>query len=178
MGLFSFLNGKKNKPAEGKQEFKNSENNLPGADQADKTTSPPPENGIQFLYYFLEQNFESKGYDDALMNSDNTNLVQNVDAIKNDLSRNIRKVKTYYEDLIRKTDFHIASRSRSGMVDTVEELEVEKEMAKSHIEQIVEIERDAARNEGVGQGVVLSYTRGFKNGLAAISHHTIIKKNF
>lgn len=136
------------------------------------------ENGISVLFQFLERNHESKGYDDALINPDNTHLQQNVEALKNDLERTIRKLKTFYQDFITEINFHIASRGRSGMVDTVEELTVKKQTAESHIKQILEIEEEASNNKGVGQGVIISYTRGFKNGLAAISHHSIMKKSF
>lgn len=134
--------------------------------------------GITLLYEFLDKNHESKGYDDALINPDTTHLEQNVTALKNDLERSIRRVKTFYEDSIREINFHITSRSRSGMIDTVEELTVKKEIAESHIQQVVEIEEQAKNNQGVGHGIIISYTRGFKNGLAAISHHLVLKKDF
>jgi len=143
-----------------------------------KNISTVSENGINLLFQFLEKNHESKGYDDALINPDNTHLETNIEALKNDLERTIRKIKIYYEDLIREINFHITSRSRSGMIDTVEELTVKKETAESHIKQIIEIEKAAENDKGPAQGTILSYTRGFKNGLAAISHHSIIKTNF
>jgi hypothetical protein len=144
----------------------------------EKSTKITSENGINILFQFLERNHESKGYDDALINPDNTHLETNIDALKNEIERTIRKIKIYYEDLIREINFHITSRSRSGMIDTVEELTVKKEKAESHIKQIAEIEQDAENNKGAAQGVILSYTKGFRNGLAAISHHSIIKTNF
>jgi hypothetical protein len=134
--------------------------------------------GIHMLYEFLDKNYESKGYNDALINPDVTHLDQNLTALKNDLERAIRKVKTFYEDFIRQINFHITSRSRSGMIDTVEELTVKKEIAESHIKQVLEIEEQAKQNQGVGYGIIISYTRGFKNGLAAISGHSILNKNF
>lgn len=134
--------------------------------------------GIYLLYEFLDKNYESKGYNDALVNPDTSHLDQNVIALKNDLERSIRKVKTFYEDFIRQINFHITSRSRSGMIDTVEELTVKKEIAESHIKQVIEIEEQAKLNEGVGHGIVISYTRGFRNGLAAISGHVILNRNF
>lgn len=134
--------------------------------------------GINLLFQFLERNHEAKGYDDALINPDTTHLEQNIEALKNDLERTIRKVKTFYEDFIREINFHISSRGRSGMVDTVEELTMKKETAENHIKQVVEIEQQAKNNQGVGQGIIISYTRGFRNGLAAISHHSIMRKTF
>lgn len=134
--------------------------------------------GLTLLYDFLDKNYESKGYDDALVNPDASHLEQNILALKNDLERCIRRVKTYYEDAVREINFHISSRTRSGMIDTVEELTMKKQTAESHIEQVVKIQEEAKSNDGVGYGIVISYIRGFKNGLAAISHHTILKKNF
>ena len=192
MGLFNFFNRKdSNLNGFGNQNNTNYQT-IPEIPEAvflekDKTLNSlteenikqnPTENGINLLFQFLEKNHESKGYDDALVNPDNTHLIQNVESLKNDLERTIRKLKTFYEDFIRDINFHIGSRSRSGMVDTVEELTVKKDTAESHIRQIIEIENDAKNNKGVGQGVIISYTRGFKNGLAAISHHSIMRRTF
>lgn len=146
--------------------------------QQEEKAANQPVSGIHLLYEFLDKNYESKGYTDALMNPDTSHLEQNVTALKNDLERSIRKVKTFYEDFIRQINFHIASRSRSGMIDTVEELSVKKETAESHIKQVIEIEEQAKQNQGVGHGIIISYTRGFRNGLAAISGHSILNKHF
>jgi hypothetical protein len=189
MGLFSFLNRKNpyvNGDINGASAMALPEipENLfvEREKQADNDTqdkvAAPVDGGINVLFHFLEQNYERKGYDDALMNPDNTHLEQNVNALKNDLERTIRRVKTFYEDFIREINFHIASRSRSGMIDTVEELTVKKETAEQHISQVMEIEEQSKNNHGVGQGIIISYTRGFRNGLAAISHHSILRKNF
>ncbi|MFB9865640.1 hypothetical protein [Rufibacter immobilis] len=191
MGLFSFFN-RKNGQVNGSAENASATNmTLPEIPEnvfverskpADSATPEPAvagiDLGINSLFQFLERNYEAKGYDDALINPDNTHLHQNIEALQNDLSRTIRKVKTFYEDFIREINFHIASRSRSGMVDTVEELMVKKETALDHINQVMEIEEQAQNNEGLGQGIIISYTRGFRNGLAAISHHSILRKNF
>ncbi len=188
MGLFSFLNRRKeNTNSVDTANAASHEVPLPLPIDADASHSPVSsdnngvaagENGIYLLYHFLDRNYEKKGYDDALMNPDSTHLQQNTEALKNDLERTIRKVKTFYEDFIREINFHISSRSRSGMVDTVEELQVKKETAEDHIKQVRLIEEEVANNKGVGQGIIISYTRGFRNGLAAISHHSIMKKNF
>jgi hypothetical protein len=151
----------------------------PQLDKPDeKNGSQVTDQGINLLFRFLDGNYEARGYDDALINPDNTHLEQNIKALKNDLERTIKKIKTFYEDFIREINFHIGTRTRSGMVDTVEELTMKKETAENHIKQVIEIEEQANNNQGVGQGIILSYTRGFRNGLAAISHHLILRKNF
>jgi len=136
------------------------------------------ETGINVLFQFLEKNHESKGYDDALINPDSSHLEHNIKLLQNELHRTIRKVKTFYEDFMREIEFHITSRSRNGMVDTVEELMMKKAIAEDHMSKVVEIENDAINNQGDSQGIIMSYMRGFKNGLAAISHHSILKRKF
>ena len=136
-----------------------------------------PDSNIDMLFRYLDKDLESQGYDDALRNPDSTNLQENIASIKNELQRTIKKVKTFYEGFIREINFHIESRSRSGMVDTVQELQMKKQIAEDHIKKVLEIEDDAKNDRGDSQGLTLSYTRGFKNGLAAISHHNIIRKN-
>jgi hypothetical protein len=190
MGLFSFFNGKQQDKV---TEISNRaadvilpdipedifvEKEKPKNDEPLNRFIVPLESGISALFDFIEKNYEGKGYDDALINPDSVHLEQNIQALKNDLERTIKKIRTFYEDFIREINFHIETRSRIGMVDTVEELTVKKQTAEDHIKQIVEIERDAAQNQGIGFGIVISYRRGFNNGLAAISHHSIMKRNF
>jgi len=137
---------------------------------------PKSENNIEVLFDFLDKNHETKGYDDALMNPDVSHLEQNVQALRNQLERTIRRVKTFYEDFIQEIEFHIDSRSRTGMVDVVDELKMKKNIAESHIKKVLDIEEEARNNKGDSQGMIISYTRGFMNGLSAISHHTILKR--
>lgn len=191
MGLFSFFNKKNNlngvdllNPSTAQTMPDIPENvfiekeKQPEGEQDQNTVSIINENGINLLFQFLERNYESKGYDDALINPDVNHLNENIEYLKNDLERMIRKVKTFYEDFIKEIDFHIVSRSRSGMIDTVEELTMKKEIAESHIKKVMEIEEDAKHNRGASQGTIMSYSKGFRNGLAAISHHSILKRKF
>ena len=131
---------------------------------------------IDMLFEFLEKNYEELGYNDALRNPDASHMEQNVEAIQNQLQRVINRVKTFYEDFIKEINFHIDSRSRSGMVDTVEELKMKKDIAESHISKVIEIETDSKNGVGDSQGILIGYRRGFRNGLAAISNHAIMNK--
>jgi hypothetical protein len=177
MGIFRFFNRGNN--SSGKLSLPENGSITP-ENTVGKTTETNengrPENGITLLFVLLERNHEAKGYDDALVNPDTAHLEQNLQALKNEMERTIRKLKTYYEDLMMEIDFHIQSRSRSGMVDTVEELTMKKAIAESHIRKILEIETDAREGRGDTQGIIMSYTKGFKNGLAAISHNNILKR--
>jgi hypothetical protein len=140
------------------------------------TISSRSDSNIELLFDFLDKNHESKGYEDALMNPDTRHLEQNIEALKNQLDRTIRRVKTFYEDFIKEIDFHIDSRARSGMVDVVDELKMKRSIAESHVQKVLEIENEHRNNTGDSQGMIISYSRGFMNGLSAISHHTILKR--
>jgi hypothetical protein len=191
MGLFSFFNSK-NGQANGTDYASTSTQTVPEIpenifiEKDDKTESKSDsrggfmgsENGINVLFQFLDRNHEAKGYDDALVNPDGNHLAQNIEALENELIRTIRRVKTFYEDFISEIDFHISSRSGRGMVDTVEELRMKKGIAERHIQKVLEIEQDANNKRGDSQGIILSYTRGFKNGLAAISSHSVLNRKF
>src|ERR1700712_2191687 len=158
MGLFNFFNQKRNSnplntslPEISENVFlENEKQDTHSA--VDNIGAPNSMNGINLLFQLLERNHESKGYDDALVNPDHTHLNENVKALKNDLERTFRKVKTFYQDFIKEIDFHIDSRSRTGMVDTVGELTVKKEIAETHIQQVIEIEKESKSDTGVGQG--------------------------
>jgi hypothetical protein len=185
MGLFNFFNRKNGYSNDNAMPGVLPKMDLPAVPEdifTESVKSPteniqaPAERNINLLFEFLDRNHESKGYDDALVNPDISHLEQNLLSIKNELERTLRRVKTYYEDFIKEIDFHIESRSRSGMIDTVDELKMKKDIAEGHIKKVLEIEEDSHNDRGDGQGALMSYTRGFKNGLAAISHHTVLKR--
>ncbi|WP_316826440.1 hypothetical protein [Pedobacter miscanthi] len=142
----------------------------------DDVAAKKVDHSIELLFDFLDKNHETKGYDDALMNPDTKHMEQNIDSLKNQLERTIRRVKTFYEDFIKEIDFHIDSRARSGMVDVVDELKMKKNIAESHMKKVLEIETEHINNIGDSKGIIISYTRGFMNGLSAISHHSILKR--
>jgi hypothetical protein len=150
----------------------------PPAGNFTEKAAAPVDYNIGVLFAFMDRNHEAKGYDDALLNPDSSHLDQNREALKNELGRTINKVKTFYEDFIQETEFHILSRGRSGMVDMVEELEMKKKIALGHVEKVREVEESLGHEDGDCKGILISYTRGFKNGLAAISHHHILTRRF
>jgi hypothetical protein len=132
---------------------------------------------IDKLYEFLAVNYRERGYDDALVNPDISHLTQNLENLRRELFRTITMVKRNYEDYVRKLEFHIESRRRSGLIDIVDELLMHKNVALDDMKIVLKIEEEAQHKTGDGEGIFLSYELGFKNGLAAITHHEILRKN-
>lgn len=131
--------------------------------------------GIYQLYSLLDRDNEQKGYDDALINPDSTQMDMGLSIIKDQLSRSIDEVKIYYEDFLREIDFHIESRKANAMVTTVEELTMKKEIGREHLEKVKEIELQCTNGKFKDMGMAMTYVRGFQKGLAAISTTEINK---
>jgi hypothetical protein len=129
---------------------------------------------INYLYNFLEKDFQIVGYNDALANPDMSNMENNVLLIRNRLEIVLAKVNTYYNSTMRTLNFHIESRSRNGMVDIVGELEAKKANLEEEIIKVKEIEEGAKNKRGLSEAMIMSYVLGFKNGYAAISHSQLL----
>lgn len=149
------------------------------------TNKPPMEtnetpmqvNNLQTLYQHLAQNLEKKGYEDALMNPDSSYMQEQIRYIQNELNLLISKVNSYYSGFLRQIDFHIDTRKRSGMIETVEELIAHKATIEDEMKIVSDIELAAENGNGVTENLFLSYKKGFKNGLAAITFNTVLNRN-
>lgn len=186
MGLFNFF--RKN----GVEQNGNRNNAIPDSDpektgtlpvqEADSKAQPGfipqngSENGMEQIYTFLQADYESKGYGDALINADDTYKMDNIRLMKLDLQILIEKTNSYYETLLSELNLHIATRTRAGLVDLVEELENRKsrvEDQKNRLKSLIESMND---ENGLCQRIILSYQRGFMKGLSAITQSNILNK--
>ena len=132
--------------------------------------------GIEAIYAFLQADYESKGYNDALISADESYKADNLKLIKMDLQISVQRANTYYEDLLRELDFHISSRGRAGLIDLVDELKTRKEMVHEHIEKVNLVKTEMETDSGMTQRILLSYQRGFMRGLAAITQTNVLNK--
>lgn len=141
------------------------------SDQAGaKVDSETSQDNIHLLYAFLSKDYQQTGYDDALVHPDISYRNEKIKEIQGDLDIMIRKSKTFYEDTIRELDFLILSRNRLGMVDVVDELKMKKEKANDHYKKVNELQQEAV-DQGESHRLIISYNRGFQNGMAAIAIH-------
>ena len=142
----------------------------------DSNEVKPELSDLQTLYRYLEQNLEKKGYEDALINPDTGYMEEQVLYINNELALLISKIKVYYAGYLRTIDFHIDTRQRSGMIETVDELITRKETVVDEMKIVSAIEGDSVQRIGLSQNPVLSYKKGFRNGFAAITYNTVLSK--
>jgi len=183
MGLFSFfrkqnreLTGQAgNVPADiSKDLFIDESDPVEKADAREWKGEPA---GIEAVYRFLQDDYESRGYQDALTNPDESYRNDNLKLFRQDLFILLQRASTYYETMLTRLDFHLASRERAGLIDLVEELRARKELVSSYLEKIREIHTGAKNNNGMTERIMLSYQRGFNRGLAAISKSEILNNN-
>ena len=135
-------------------------------------------NGILAIYQYLQSDFESKGYNDAMTSPDDKYKQDNLKLIKYDLEIIVSKVKTYHDSMLKEIDFHIDSRGRAGLIDLVEELKSKREDLIKHVEKVKEIEVSLKTDTGLFERATLAYQRGFTKGLASITQSSLLSKQF
>jgi hypothetical protein len=125
------------------------------------------------IYKYLQIDFESRGYEDALSNPDISYRDMNKKLIISNLKVLFKKVKQLYIDSLNTTEFHIKSRSQAGLIDIVDLLRNRKDLLDSHLKEISKMEEDLDKGDDYMIGMLLSYERGFLRGLAALSLETL-----
>lgn len=133
-------------------------------------------NGMEQIYNFLQADYESKGYSDALVNPDNSYKTDNIRLMQLDLKILIDKTNTYYENLISELNLHIVIRTRAGLIDLVQELENRKILVEDHQKKLVELKESMNDDNGMCQRIILSYQRGFMKGLSALTQSGILNR--
>lgn len=168
MGLFNFFN---------KNEITDviEENNGPTEEQFIDNTEPLTEESVKLIYDLNEiydygsVDFENRGYNDALTNPDTSYKNDNLDLLLMDLDIIIQRAKNYYNNLLKDIGFHIQSRKDAGLIDTVNQLETEKEKTIDSLTLVEVIQKEFKDGIGLNKRIQFSYSRGFNRGLASIS---------
>lgn len=144
-----------------------------------ETEDPKPQpvaelKGIDAIYDFMQTDFETQGYEDALAMPDMKYMADNVELIMHELRILIQKTCTWYEAELQKYDFHIATRSRAGLMDLVEELRAKQNTIRNAYEKVKEIGINSVELVGMPLKIKLAYEKGFRRGLEAISRSTLL----
>jgi len=134
--------------------------------------------GLFQIYSYLQQDFEAKGYNDALISPDEGYRNDNIRLIKYDLEILIHQVKTYQDSLMKDMEFHIHSRSRAGLIDLVDELRIKQTDLLAQMEKVQEFEQSLQQDTGLCERAILAYKRGFMKGLASITQAHLLRKNY
>jgi len=168
MGLFSFLSKKNN--------IEESEKNHEPTEEQFVDNSEPNQEVIQEKIYNLDEiydyasiDFEHRGYQDALTNPDTSYKEENIDLLLMDMEIRIQRAELHYSSLLLDLNFHIISRKDAGLIDTVKQLESQKDKIIDSQSQVSKIKTEFDESEGLSKRIRFSYKRGFNRGLASMS---------
>lgn len=149
----------------------------PSKDSNIITISYGTQKPIDLIYSYLKEDYETKGYEDAICNPDMSYKEMNKRIIHSNLEIQFKQVILKYTDDLRQIDFHIKSRSQAGLIDIVKQLETEKTTLEQHMVELKKMEEDFQNDAPYMLGMLFSYERGFMRGLAALSLETLKNKN-
>ncbi len=170
MGLLDFLNkeSKENLPEIEENVFveKNETAARGGVESSIAAT-------LDGVYEFLKADFETRGFNDAMMNSDSSYRDENIEVLMWDLIILSKHAKIKYADKIVELDNHIISRKRLGALDVIHDLESERKRINEKVHDLNEIIGHAEKKIESPSRVIKSYSRGFHRGMVALSKSTI-----
>jgi len=125
--------------------------------------------GMEEIFAFLKQDFESVGYDDALNIPDKTFEIQGIDVIKKRFMILLEKAFLHYSEYLNHLDYYIETRKEIGLLDLVARLLKEKENVTKRIEKINNEKQLCIKNEGYILSAISAYQKGFRKGLSVIT---------
>lgn len=128
---------------------------------------------IDLIYQYLKDDYETKGYEDALCNPDRSYKEMNKILIRSNLEVMLRQVNLKYKTFLSEIDSQIEARQQSGLIDVVDQLKSKSILYKEHLRLLQEMDNDLINNKPYMVGMLLSYERGFLRGLAALSMEVI-----
>lgn len=182
MGFFNLFNKKSDNgvklsvslpvidPAEAKEEIKSIETPVtePTNEEKPMTISYATGWPIDVIYGYLHKNYESKGFDDAMLKSDLAFRDLNMSLIKNKILMVFREINLNYDVIKQDLQTRIDNCNAAGLLTTVSELEKTMSTINAHKEELRELEVDFRNNANEASIPLQSYDCGFLRGIASI----------
>ena len=123
---------------------------------------------IDVIYGYLHKNYESKGFDDAMLKSDLAFRDLNMSLIKNKILMVFREINLNYDVIKQDLQTRIDNCNAAGLLTTVSELEKTMSTINAHKEELRELEVDFRNNANEASIPLQSYDCGFLRGIASI----------
>lgn len=157
-------------PSEAKEEIKSIETPVtePTNEEKPMTISYATGWPIDVIYGYLHKNYESKGFDDAMLKSDLAFRDLNMSLIKNKILMVFREINLNYDVIKQDLQTRIDNCNAAGLLTTVSELEKTMSTINAHKEELRELEVDFRNNANEASIPLQSYDCGFLRGIASI----------
>lgn len=157
-------------PAEAKEEIKSVEIPVTAHTNEEKPMTISYATGwpIDVIYGYLHKNYESKGFDDAMLKSDLAFRDLNMSLIKNKILMVFREINLNYDVMKQDLQTRIDNCNAAGLLTTVSELEKTMSTINAHKEELRVLEADFRNNANEASIPLQSYDCGFLRGIASI----------
>ena len=123
---------------------------------------------IDVIYGYLHKNYETKGFDDAMLKSDLAFRDLNMSLIKNKILMVFREINLNYDVMRQDLQTRIDNCNAAGLITTVSELEKKMSIMDAHKEELRVLEADFRNNANEASIPLQSYDCGFLRGIASI----------
>lgn len=124
---------------------------------------------IDLIYGYLHKNFENKGYEDAMLNSNLTFRDMNMAIIRNKVLMIFREVNLKYDGMKREIETRIDTCNAAGLLSSAAELEKQMAIINAHKSELAQLESDFRNNANEASVPLMSYECGFLRGVSAIA---------
>lgn len=124
---------------------------------------------IDIVYGYLHKNYESKGYDDAMLNSNLTFRNMNMNIIRHKILMVFREINLNYDAMKQDLDTRIETCNAAGLLTTAADLNKQMAVINAHKEELSQLEHDFRNNANEASVPLMSYECGFLRGVSTIA---------
>ena len=128
---------------------------------------------IYEIYKRFQEDWETKGYNDAVNFPETTYRDNQKRVIIDQLRLAIKEILLRYEDKLVDIDIHISQAQKNGLMETYDKYIQEKRKLTAHREELSSLDKDA---ENIGEKtnpIIISYEMGFTRGLVSLSNDKV-----
>lgn len=124
---------------------------------------------IDIIYGYLHKNYESKGYDDAMLNSNLTFRDMNLNIIRHKILMIFREINLNYDAMKQELDTRIETCNAAGLLTTAADLNNQMAVINAHKEELSQLELNFRNNANEASVPLMSYECGFLRGISTIA---------
>ena len=132
---------------------------------------------IDIIYGYLHKNYEQKGYDDAMLNSNLAFRDMNMKIIRNKILMTFREINLTYDAMKNDLDTRIENCNAAGLLTNIAELNKQLSVINAHKEELAQLEADFRNNTNEASVPLMSYECGFLRGISTINMASPSKTN-
>lgn len=124
---------------------------------------------IDIIYGYLHKNYESKGYDDSMINSNLAFRDMNMNIIRRKILMVFREINLNYDAMKQDIDTRIETCNAAGLLTNAADLNKQLTIINAHKEELSQLEQDFRNNANEASVPLMSYECGFLRGVSTIA---------